>query len=268
VAFSNLQKLCFCQKKPALFLKVHLQNNPSPHRLTLRSPRQYTQLGWAWGRIKHGALTKRLCGTSTGGAGSRNAILTNTELNMLVKVCRYKNLIGTPADKKWVGEQVVCLLSNRARLNTGRNYMKLNDAAKRTVRRGKISDPVFQRIMTHPAIKQKSLRTTDNRRFQHSTQEHSNIYFEKFVEAAKELGIATVDDPGNVTSLDLSRCLTSDEAPSIIGQSNRGGSGSSVIAGFGDAVAKTIMDNKRRISYDPWLTLSGVWVLHHFILPG
>jgi hypothetical protein len=77
---------------------------------------------------------------------------------MLVKVCRYKNLIGTPADKKWVGEQVVYLLSNRARLNTGRNYMKLNDAAKRTVQREKISDPVFQRIMTHPAIKQKSLR--------------------------------------------------------------------------------------------------------------
>jgi hypothetical protein len=110
--------------------------------------------------------------------------------------------------------------------------------------------------------------TTDDRRFQHSTQEHSNIYFEEFVEAAKELGIATVDDAGNVTSLDLFRCLTSDEEPSIMGQSNRGGSGSSVIAGFGDAVAKTIMDNKRRISYDQWLTLSGVWVLHHFILPG
>lgn len=224
---------------------------------------------WPWSRggtVKASTLNDRLTGVTKDG-DQRNAILLRQEADDLAKVARCKNWIGTPEGRTWLSDQVIAMLVKRKSINWGRNHamMKLSRNAKKTLERGKISDDFFNRFMARKDIKEYTPRTLEDRRYQWSTEGNMSQYKTELEQVLKKVGAAKCDDNGEIETIDMRRIFTSDECPSILGEVSRGGKGGKVIAGVGDAAVKHSISNKQRLSYDPYVTLSGDFLVHHII---
>ena len=230
-----------------------------PHLATIWTRR------WALdGTVKPSTLHKALKGDAPVRGTKRNAVLTSQETKDLIFVAKYKNNLGDPEGRAWLSRQVIFLLKHRAELNRGRRYKRLSNAAKKTLERGKVTDEWAVRFIAHKEITEKNARGLEKRRYDCSTIKNSDVYLSELDGDLKDTGLLTVDAGGKV-QVDLDGICTSDESPSVLGEEVRSGAGSKVIAGVGDPTNKRRHDNKKRFSYDPWVTLSGKFLLHHVI---
>jgi hypothetical protein len=183
-----------------------------------------------------------------------------------VAVVRCKSWIGTPEGRKWVDKEVVGMLKRRQAVNKGRNYTKLNASAKQTVKRGSVSDKFFTRLICDPTLSLVTPRTLEENRYQWSTLANSTTYSNELIEALDDIGAVERDSEDKIVKLDLSRVITSDECPLVLGATDRGGKGNKVLTAKGVPAVKHVQVNKQRVSYDPYVTIDGKWLLHHIII--
>lgn len=195
-----------------------------------------------------------------------NQILSTVEINDLVKICKVKNLFWSAEGRQLVGKHVILLLMNRGRINKGRKYKKLNKNEQKTVNNGKVSTALFHGFLNHPEISERRHRTIEKRRYEWGTRVNINKYLADLEGDLRAIDAVEVAENDVVVKVDLDRVITNDECPSVVGQGDRSGAGSKVIGGKGDATNNKKFDNKERISYDPYVTLGGTFVLHHLII--
>ena len=100
-----------------------------------------------WPDISQGSLNRRLNGTVSiaDPHATRRALLPSEEL-AIIQTCKLKNLHGQGIDRQELSYLVMESLAMRPVLNAGRNYMPLNQAAKKMVAAG------------HPGMVQRVLR--------------------------------------------------------------------------------------------------------------
>ncbi|KAK3283594.1 hypothetical protein CYMTET_8717 [Cymbomonas tetramitiformis] len=96
------------------------------------------------------------------------------------------------------------------------------------------------------------------------TKQVSLSYFSKLKSTLLELGIM-VSTGGDRYSVDLSRIITSDEAPNPLSATLAGHYGN-VICGVGQKCNKVKVINKERISLDVYVGMDGTWYDPHLIL--
>ncbi|KAK3281684.1 hypothetical protein CYMTET_10538 [Cymbomonas tetramitiformis] len=215
-------------------------------------------------RGKATCLHQRLVGKVQNDAMHASAhALTPDEERSLSKFMTLKNFCGDGEGREFMDTQIVHILKARRLVNRkgGRRNIPLSPAAHKILRNGKPGRHFYARFFAkHSELTEKRYSSIELARAAWLTREVSLNYFEKLKVELLEYGI--MDAEGNI---DLSRIITSDEAPNPLCETLKGHYGK-IVCGTGQSSRKKKAVNKERISLDAYVGLDGHFYDPHLIV--